>query len=134
MVTRRSDEGLRQLKAGAKAGLYPNRSANPNRRSKRDPNVLSGSEAVSKYMGRRWETIVSWIEQYGFPMAKLPNGTWTTTRSLIDDWIRRRAAYQTACRIIDRGGDVSEDTIKVFPDLAQRIRHRDQQKEPGSHE
>jgi hypothetical protein len=54
------------------------------------PPVIVGLEAIGAVFGRTRWTIRRWIEREGFPATQLPDGTWTTTQSLIEQWLRDR--------------------------------------------
>ncbi len=53
--------------------------------------VLVGLNAIGAAFRRSRWTIRRWIDTEDFPAACLPNGEWTTTMSLIDEWILARA-------------------------------------------
>ena len=53
-----------------------------------------GLDAIGQLFGRNRRTIRRWIEHEGFPAACLPDGTWTTSYSLIDDWLLARVEDQ----------------------------------------
>ena len=59
------------------------------RRRKRE---VVGLEAIGAIFGRTRWTIRRWIEREGFPASQLPDGTWTTTQSQIEQWLRDRMA------------------------------------------
>ena len=56
--------------------------------------VVVGLVAIGELFKRTRWTIRRWIEHDGFPAAQLPDGTWTTTLTLIDRWLVDRAAEQ----------------------------------------
>ena len=58
--------------------------------------VIVGLVAIGKLFGRTRWTIRRWIATEDFPAAQLPDGTWTTTLSLIDRWLLDRAAEPVA--------------------------------------
>ena len=58
------------------------------------PNVIVGLEAIGAVFGRTRWTIRRWIEREGFPASQLPDGTWTTTQSQIEQWLKARMAKQ----------------------------------------
>ena len=48
--------------------------------------VLVGLANIgSEFRRSRW-TVARWIKLHGFPAARLPDGAWFTTASLIDGW------------------------------------------------
>ncbi len=53
--------------------------------------VIVGLEAIGEVFGRTRWTIRRWIEREGFPASRLPDGTWTTSQTLIDAWLLARA-------------------------------------------
>ncbi len=53
-----------------------------------------GLENIGKLFGRTRWTIRRWIETEGFPAACLPDGTWTTSHNLIDEWLFARSEEQ----------------------------------------
>jgi len=57
--------------------------------------VIVGLEAIGEQFGRTRWTIRRWIDQESFPASKLPDGTWTTTQGLVEQWIRGRMASAT---------------------------------------
>lgn len=62
-----------------------------------NPNVqmLEGLVTIAKYCNREHpNTPKRWWFKEGFPMAKLPDGTWVTTKSAIDSWIVYRGRAQ----------------------------------------
>jgi hypothetical protein len=79
-------------------------------------NVLMGATAICKYMRiSAFHTMIRWIDDYGFPAIKTPDGKWFTTTSAIDQWIwmaseleskRRMAAKQKV--VLRNAGDDSK--------------------------
>jgi len=53
-------------------------------------NVIVGLESIGEVFGRTRWTIRRWIDQESFPASRLPDGTWTTTQSLVEQWIQGR--------------------------------------------
>lgn len=51
------------------------------------PEVLLGAAAIAEYAGVKWNVLLLWRRRYGFPVGKLPNGRWCTTKRLIEEWI-----------------------------------------------
>ncbi len=54
------------------------------------PPVIVGLDAIGAVFGRTRWTIRRWIDQESFPASRLPDGTWTTTQSLVEQWIQGR--------------------------------------------
>ncbi len=60
------------------------------RKSMRDEhsNVLVGATSICRYMKiSAIKTLQRWVDGYGFPAIKTPDGKWLTTTSAIDEWI-----------------------------------------------
>ena len=69
-----------------------------------EANVLVGWPAISKYLGiRSWATFYQWVEVYGFPAIKRPDGMWMTTMTAIDQWIFLAAEADNDVRPHSRG-------------------------------
>lgn len=106
-------------------------------------NVLIGSQLIRMYLGiRSIATMIEWVEVYGLPCIKRPDGQWMTTMSAIDQWIfmageadylnrpysrgdnkRADLALQKAQRRVDRmkaAGDRIAGTIHLGSDDGQR--------------
>ena len=64
--------------------------------------LIVGLVAIGEIFGRHRETIARWVRVEDFPAAKLPNGTYCTSPSLIDEWLRAR------CRVPKKRGDVGK--------------------------
>lgn len=54
------------------------------------PAVVIGLDQIARLFGRTRQTIARWIRHEGFPAARLPDGVWATTPSLIDSWLLAR--------------------------------------------
>ena len=52
--------------------------------------VFVGLDAIGEQFRRNRRTIRRWIDTEGFPAACLPDGTWVTSKSLIDSWLSAR--------------------------------------------
>jgi hypothetical protein len=50
-----------------------------------------GLDAIGELFGQSRYTIRRWIEHQDFPASRLPDGSWTTSHSLIDGWLMARA-------------------------------------------
>lgn len=67
-------------------------------------NVLVGWPAIRQYLGvKSWATFYQWIEIYGFPAIKRPDGMWMTTMTAIDQWIFLAAEADNEARPHSRG-------------------------------
>ena len=53
--------------------------------------IIETLPEIAKMVGRSDQTVRKWIRIHGFPAAKMPNGNWMTTPTLIDKWILARA-------------------------------------------
>ena len=54
--------------------------------------IVVGLDAIGKLFSRSRWAIARWIRNEGFPAARLPDGTWFTTPTLIDAWVLERRA------------------------------------------
>ena len=52
--------------------------------------LIIGLVAISKMFSRHRETISRWVRTEGFPAAKMPNGEYVTSPTLVDEWLRLR--------------------------------------------
>lgn len=53
-----------------------------------DDNVIIGAENILRYLGiGSLGTLWRWVELYGLPAIKRPDGLWMTTMTAIDQWI-----------------------------------------------
>lgn len=51
-------------------------------------NILVGARAICRYMHiSAINTLERWVNQYGFPAIKRPDGKWLTSTTAIDEWI-----------------------------------------------
>ena len=67
-------------------------------------NVLVGFPKISAYLGvRSWATLYQWVELYGFPAVKRPDGLWMTTMTAIDQWLFLAAEVDADNRPYSRG-------------------------------
>ena len=48
---------------------------------------LSGTKQIRDYCECHWDVILDWIDNDGFPSAKL-GGHWIAYKDMIDDWFR----------------------------------------------
>ncbi len=56
--------------------------------------VIVGLDAIGAIFSRTRWTIRRWIDHEDFPASRLPDGTWTTSQTLIDAWLQSRMAKQ----------------------------------------
>lgn len=67
-------------------------------------NVLIGSDKIMRYC--RISSVVTmyqWVELYGFPAIKRPDGAWMSTCTSIDQWIFLAAELDNENRPFSRG-------------------------------
>ena len=57
-----------------------------------DGKAIVGLEQIAALFGKSRWSVARWIRNAGFPAARLPDGTWFTTPSLIDAWVLERRA------------------------------------------
>src|SRR5262245_9251420 len=68
-------------------------------------NVLIGMAVITAYLGIRSPvTFYQWIELYGLPAIKRPDGQWMTTMTSIDQWIFMACEVDNENRPHSRGG------------------------------
>lgn len=73
-------------------------------------NVIIGSQLIRKYLGiRAMATLIEWVEIYGLPAIKRPDGQWMTTMSAIDEWIFMAAEADYLNRPYSRGDNKRAD-------------------------
>ncbi len=58
--------------------------------------VLVGLATIGGEFHRSRWTVARWIKLHDFPAARLPDGSWFTTPSLIDNWLIERRASDPA--------------------------------------
>ncbi len=56
--------------------------------------ILVGLDSIGVAFQRSRWTIRRWIDNENFPGAWLPDGTWVTTYTLIDQWLLARIEEQ----------------------------------------
>ena len=61
--------------------------------------LLESLKVIGKHFNRSDQTIRIWIKKRGFPAARLPNGNWAITESLIDQWLIEVGKAQRANRL-----------------------------------
>jgi len=77
-----------------------------------DPNdnVLVGWPAISAYLRiSSYATLYKWVELYGFPAIKRPDGMWMTTMTSIDQWLFIACEVDNANRKHSRGSNARYD-------------------------
>ena len=62
----------------------------------KEPGVLTGVRNICKYMQIGPNTFSKLHTSHGLPAMRLPDGRWSTSKNLIDDWIVARWKAQTA--------------------------------------
>ncbi len=88
----RPPAGALRYNAGETALLYEDHMTAPAPPMPAGPVV--GLGAIGSLFGRGRDTIRRWIQHEDFPAARLPDGSWTTSHTLIDGWLMARAADQ----------------------------------------
>lgn len=58
--------------------------------SQQSPYVVIGLAAIAELFGVTTRTIQNWRRKEGFPIARLPSGTWATTLDLLNVWLAGR--------------------------------------------
>lgn len=62
--------------------------AGERRRIARGDNIMVGATAICAYLKiTAITTLERWVEQYGFPAIKRPDGRWMSSTTAIDEWI-----------------------------------------------
>lgn len=59
-----------------------------------DPYIVEGWLNIAKLIGRSPRTARRWEQRHGFPVARLPDGSVATTRTLVDRWLLARKREQ----------------------------------------
>lgn len=73
-------------------------------------NVLVGSQALLRYLGiASITTLYEWVELYGLPAIKRPDGMWMSTMTAIDTWVFLGAQIDLANRPHSRGNSHRHD-------------------------
>lgn len=66
--------------------------------------MLIGSETICRYLGiASYTTMIVWVEVYGLPALKCPDGMWRSSVTAIDEWLFLGSAAETANRGYSRG-------------------------------
>lgn len=75
-----------------------------------EDNMLFGSRAILNYIHMRSiVTLYKWVEQYGFPAVKMPDGRWMSSITAIDRWLFLAAENDFAVRPRSRGANARSD-------------------------
>lgn len=87
-------------------------------------NVLIGSQLIRMYMGiSSITTMIEWIEVYGMPAIKRPDGQWMSTISAIDQWIFMAAEADYENRPYSRGDNKRVDlALKKAQNRVARVK------------
>ena len=56
--------------------------------------LVVGLVAIGAMFHRHRETISRWTREEEFPAAQMPNGTYITSPTLVDEWLRSRCQAQ----------------------------------------
>lgn len=76
-------------------------------------NVIIGLDAILTYLGiRSAVTFYQWVELYGLPAIKRPDGMWCTTMTAIDQWIFMAAEVDNANRSRSRATNARLERAK----------------------
>lgn len=88
-------------------------------------NVLIGSQLIRMYLGiKSIVTMIEWVEIYGLPCIKRPDGQWMTTMSAIDDWIFLSAEADYLNRPYSRGDNKRADqALKKAQNRVERMKN-----------
>jgi hypothetical protein len=69
-----------------------------------DQNIINGMSSIMRYMGiKAFNTFYKWVELYGFPAIKTPEGKWLSSMTAIDQWIFLCAEVDWENRRYSRG-------------------------------
>jgi len=60
--------------------------------------LLVGWQQMERYTGVCRATLRNWERKFGFPVARMPDGSVAITKSLIDLWLLSRREYQESQR------------------------------------
>lgn len=87
-----------------------------------DPNenILIGLQKIQRYLGiRSTTTFIVWVEVFGLPAVKRPDGCWMTSMTAIDQWIWMASELETRQRAFSRGTNERVDI--AFAQAARRL-------------
>jgi hypothetical protein len=97
-----------------------------------DQNILMGARSIMHYMRiKSWVTLYRWIELYGFPAIKNPEGHWMSSMTAIDQWIFISAEADWERRVYSRGGN--RRTEKLIRMMMDRQSQPHSERMAGSH-
>lgn len=75
-----------------------------------EDNILVGSAAIMKYLKiKSLVTLYQWVERYGLPAVKRPDGRWMCSVTAIDQWLFLAAEDDFRRRKKSRGANVRAD-------------------------
>ena len=95
-------------------------------------NVLIGAQRICRYLGiASMITLWRWIELYGLPVIKRPDGQWMTTMTSVDQWIFMAAEIGVEKQQASRNANVrAQEAIKRLqrqidadPESTESFRH-----------
>lgn len=75
-------------------------------------NVLIGANAICDYVGIRPSSLHNWVDGYGFPAIKRPDGKWMSTVTAIDQWLFLAAEIESRNRREDNPHRVLIDNVQ----------------------
>ncbi len=55
--------------------------------------IVVGLTEIGNLFGRSRWTIRRWIDTEAFPASQLPDGSWTTSLTLVDRWLMEQAEW-----------------------------------------
>lgn len=85
-------------------------------------NILIGHQQIQQYMHiKSINTLYQWVELYGFPAIKRPDGLWMSSMTSIDQWIFLAAELDSENRPYSRGYSQKLEIAKIR--LENRIEH-----------
>lgn len=75
-----------------------------------EDNILIGSKAIMDYIKvKSIVTLYQWVEKYGFPAIKRPDGRWMSSITAIDQWFFLAAENDFKRRTKSRGANARAD-------------------------
>lgn len=96
------------------------------RKTRIDPsdNILIGSNVICQYLGiASYTTFVTWVEIYGLPCVKFPDGVWRTSVTAIDEWLFFASEAENEHRAYSRGtNDRADIALAKAKKRAERAR------------
>lgn len=92
-------------------------------------NLLVGLEAIMHYLGIKSNvSFHMWVEMYGLPAMKRPDGLWMSSMTAIDQWIFMASEIDLSKRVYPRGLNARLESARKRIDRAL-ARNRRQQEE-----